>query len=202
VADTRRTRRARRGRPTKTDPPPTEAGSHPRGEVEAPANPEEDNGWTVLATTVSPVMSTDATILQAYQEQHITVEPGFRWIKHPAAISPVWLEKPARIAALARLTVLGLRVSSIIQRQVRLYLGSHDQQIPGNKGTTATPTAAVVLALLSQVALVRLLIGDQEVAQVFGVHPHHMLICDTLGLNHSWYEVPSAHEIDQFSQTP
>jgi len=37
--------------------------------------------------------------LQAYQEQHTTVELGFRWIKHPAVISPVWLEKPERMAA-------------------------------------------------------------------------------------------------------
>jgi hypothetical protein len=28
-----------------------------------------------------------------------TAEPGLRWSKHPAAISPVWLEKPERIAA-------------------------------------------------------------------------------------------------------
>jgi hypothetical protein len=56
-------------------------------------------GWTVLATTVGAESCTDTEILQAYQEQHITVEPGFRWIKNPAAISPVWLEKPERIAA-------------------------------------------------------------------------------------------------------
>jgi transposase len=77
------------------------------------------------------------------------VEPGFRWIKTPAAISPVWLEKPERIAALAMLTVVGLLGYSIIQRQVRLYLLTHDQQMPGNTGTTATPTAAVVLALFA-----------------------------------------------------
>jgi hypothetical protein len=58
------------------------------------------------------------------------------------------------------LTVLGLLVYSIIQRQVRLYLRAHDQQIPGNKGTTAPPTAAVVLSLFDQVALVQLLIGE------------------------------------------
>ena len=52
VAETRRTRRARRGRPAKTDPPPTESGYRLVVEVEALANPEEDNGWTVLATTV------------------------------------------------------------------------------------------------------------------------------------------------------
>jgi transposase len=202
VADTRHTRRARRGRPAKTDPPPIEAGYRLVVEVEALAHPEEDNGWTVLATTVSPTVSTDTEILQAYQDQNTTVEPGFRWIKNPAAISPVWLEKPERIAALAMLTVVGLLVYSIIQRQVRLYLLTHAQQVPGNKGTTATPTAAVVLALFAQVALVQFWIGDHEIAQVYGLQPHHLLICDALGLDYSWYEAPSAHKIDQFSQTP
>lgn len=91
VAATRRQRRARRGRPAKTDPPPTEAGYRLVVEVEALANLEEDNGWTVLATTVRAEVSGDADILQAYQDQNTTVEPGFRWIKNPAAISPVWL---------------------------------------------------------------------------------------------------------------
>ena len=171
-------------------------------EVETLANPEEDHGWTVLATTVSSEVSTDAEILQAYQEQHTTVEPGFRWIKNPAAIAPVWLEKPERIAALAMLTIVGLLVYSVIQRQVRLSLRTHAQQLPGNKGLTAIPTAAVVLALFSQVALVQLRIKEHEVVQIAGVEPHPLLICDALGLDHAWYEAPSAHKIDQFSQSP
>jgi hypothetical protein len=69
VADTRRTRRARRGRPAKTDPPPTEAGYRLAVEVEALDKPEEENGWTVLATTVRVEAGTDAELLQAYQEQ-------------------------------------------------------------------------------------------------------------------------------------
>jgi hypothetical protein len=202
VTDTRRTRRTRRGRPAKTDPPPTEAGYRLAVEVEALPNLEEDNGWTVLATTVNAETCTDTEILQAYQEQHTTVEPGFRWSKNPAAIAPVWLEKPERIAALAMLTVVGLLVYSIIQRQVRLYLRLQDQQVPGNKGATATPTAAVVLALFAQVACVQFWIGKHEVVQIAGVQPHHLLICDALGLDHSWYEAPSAHKIDQFSQSP
>lgn len=202
VAETRPTRRARRGRPAKTEPPPLESGYRLVVAVESLPNPEEDNGWTVLATTVGAEVCADAEILEAYQEQHTTVEPGFRWIKNPAAISPVWLEKPERIAALAMLTVVGLLVYSIIQRQVRLYLRTHDQQVPGNKGTTATPTAAVVLALFAQVALVQFSVGNHEVAQVYGLQPHHLLICDALGLDHTWYEVPSVHKIDQFSQSP
>jgi transposase len=202
VADTRRTRRARRGRPAKTDPPATESGYRLAVEVETMVNLEEENGWTVLATTVRAEAGTDAEILKAYQDQNTTVESGFRWIKNPAAISPVWLEKPERIAALAMLTVLGLLVSSIIQRQVRLYLRTHDQQIPGNKGATATPTAAVVLALFAQVALVQCLIGDQEVEQVYGVQPHHLLLCDALGLDSSWYKVSSAQKNGRCIQTP
>jgi hypothetical protein len=76
-------------------------------EAERLANPEKDNGWTVLATTVSAEACPDGEVLRAYQEQHTTVEPGFRWIKNPAATRSVWLEKPERIAALAMLTVVG-----------------------------------------------------------------------------------------------
>ena len=202
MAETRPTRRALRGRPAKTDPPPTESGYRVVVEVEVLSHPEEDNGWTVLATTVPPEEGMDTEILRAYQDQTTTVEPGFRWIKNPAAIAPVWLEKPERIAALAMLTVVGLLVYSIIQRQVRLHLRMHDQQIPGNKGLTATPTAAVVLSLFVQVALVQFQIEDQDGEQVYGVQPHHLLCCDALGLDRSWYEAPSAQKSGRGIQTP
>src|SRR5499426_3263769 len=202
VADTRRTRRPRRGRPAKTDPPPLESGYRLVVEVEALANAEEDNGWTGLATTVSAESGADAEILQAYQDQNTTVEPGLRWIKNPAAIAPVWLEKPERMAALAMLTVLGLLVYSIIQRQVRLYLRTHDQQLPGNKGLTATPTAAVGLALFAQVALIQFWLGEQEGEQSYGVQPHHLLICDALGLDASWYAVSPGEKDGRDCQAP
>jgi hypothetical protein len=171
-------------------------------EVEALGKPEEENGWMALATTVSAEVCPDADILQAYQEQHTIVEPGFRWSKHPAASAPVWFEKPERIAALAMLTVPGLLVYSVIQRQGRLYLLTHEQQLPGNKGLTATPTAAVVVALFTQVALVRLRIGAQEVTQLSGVQPHHLLVCEALGLDASWYAVPSIQKYGRDIQTP
>ena len=99
VAASRRTLRTRRGRPATTDPPPPESGYRLVGEVDTLPNAEEDNGWTVRATAVRAEMGTDTEILQAYQEHNTTVEPGFRWIKKPAALAPVWLEKPERSAA-------------------------------------------------------------------------------------------------------
>jgi transposase len=109
--------------------------------VDALPKAEEDNGWMVLAATVRAETWTDAAILQAYQEQNTTVEPGLRWIKNPAAIASVWLEKPERIAALAMLTVLGLLVYSVIQRQVRLYLRTHGPAAPREQRPDRNPNS-------------------------------------------------------------
>ena len=55
--------------------------------------------WLVLATTVDAAVCPDSEIRHAYQEQNTPVEPGWRWIKNPAAMALVWLEKPEWIAA-------------------------------------------------------------------------------------------------------
>lgn len=92
-------------------------------------------------------------MLHAYQEPHPTGDPGFRWLQNPAAIRPVWLEQPERMAAVALLTVVGFLVYPVLQRQVRLDLLTHAHQLPGNQGETMTPTAAVVCTMFSPVAL-------------------------------------------------
>ena len=181
-------KRLRRGRPLKAEAPQIEV-RYRLGVRPAAVVPSEDAlGWTVLASTVGPEKCTDAEMLQAYQEQHITVEPGFRWIKNPAAISPVWLEKPERIAALAMLTVVGLLVYAVIQRQVRFYLREHDLQLPGNKGLTDTPTAAVVFALFTPVMLVYCIVDKTPSLQVHGVQDYHRLVCDAVGIDQAWYQ--------------
>ena len=181
-------KRTRRGRPPKTEGPQVEVRYRLAVHREALVPAADTYGWTVLATTVPPAVCTDTEILQAYQEQHITVEPGFRWIKNPAAISPVWLEKPERIAALAMLTVVGLLVYAVIQRQVRLYLCEHARHIPGNKGLTATPTAAVVFALFTPGMLVYSTVDNSPSRQVYGVQDDHLLICEAVGIDPAWYQ--------------
>jgi transposase len=182
-------KRTRRGRPPKGEAPQVEVRYRLVVHTEPLVPSEDAHGWTVLATTVRPEVCTDAEILQAYQEQHITVEPGFRWIKNPAAISPVWLEKPERIAALAMLTVVGLLVYAVIQRQVRLSLRDHDRQIPGNKGLTATPTAAVVFALFTPVMLVQFAMDHTISRQVHGIQDYHLIVCDAVGIDPGWYQI-------------
>jgi transposase len=195
-------KRIRRGRPSKTAVPQVEVRYRLVVHSEALVPSEDAYGWTVLATTLQPEVCTDAEMLQAYQEQHITVELGFRWIKNPAAINPVWLEKPERIAALAMLTVVGLLVYAVIQRQVRLYLRDHDQRIPGKKGPTATPTAAVVFALFTPVTLVHFAVDNAPILQVHGIQEDHLLICAALGIDHAWYQGAAAGQNSLLSSTP
>jgi transposase len=195
-------KRTRRGRPPKTEGPQVEVRYRLVVHREALVPAEDTYGWTVLATTVQPEVCTDTEILQAYQEQHITVEPGFRWIKNPAAISPVWLEKPERIAALAMLTVVGLLVYAVIQRQVRLYLRDHERHIPGNKGLTATPTAAVVFALFRPVTLVHFAVDNASLLEVYGIQEDHRIVCEAVGIDHAWYQGVTARQNSRLSATP
>jgi len=181
-------KRTRRGRPPKAEAPQVEVRYRLVVHPEALVPSEDAHGWTVLATTVQPEVCSDTEILQAYQEQNTTVEPGFRWIQNPAAISPVWLEKPERIAALAMLTVVGLLVYAVIQRQVRRYLRDHDRQIPGNKGPTGMPTAAVVFALFTPVMLVHFAVDTPPSFQVYGVQAYHLIVCDAVGIDQAWYQ--------------
>jgi hypothetical protein len=167
-------KRARRGRPPKAEIPQGEVRYRLLVHTEPLVPSEETHGWTVLATPVPPEGCTDTELLQAYQAQHLTGEPGGRWIKNPAAISPVWLEKPARIAAWARLTVVALLVYAVIQRQVRLSLRDHHQHVPGHQGPTATPTAAVVCALFAPGMLVQLVVDNTPSLQGHGVQDHHL----------------------------
>jgi hypothetical protein len=49
-----------------------------------------------------------------------------------------------------------------------------------------------VVALYAQGALVQVWIEEQTVVQIAGVQPYHLLVCDALGLDSSWYAVPSS----------
>jgi hypothetical protein len=143
------------GVPPRPPPPSLEAGERLGVAVEALATPDEANGGMGRAPTVRAEGWGDPDIRQASQAHKPPVAPGLRGSKHPAAIAPVGLEKPAWSAAWALLPVVGVLVSSLIPRQVRLSLHPHDQPLPGHTGRTTTPTAAVGLALLAHVALLQ-----------------------------------------------
>jgi transposase len=101
-----RQKRTQRGRPRKGEEPQEETVYPLKVTAQALAAPVAPFGRLVVTTTIEECSGSDAQIVRAYRDQTTTVESGFRWIKNPAAIHPVGLEKRQRIAALAMLTVV------------------------------------------------------------------------------------------------
>jgi hypothetical protein len=79
-------------------------------------------------------------------------------------------------------------VSAVRQQQVRLYLRDDDRQIPGNKGPTATPPAAVVGTLFAPVMLVPFAVEEQPHLQGHGIQDHHRIVCEAVGIAPGWYQ--------------
>jgi hypothetical protein len=79
-------------------------------------------------------------------------------------------------------------VYAVIQRQVRLYLHDHDRHVPGKKGRTATPTAAVVFVLFAPVMLGQFARDNATSLQVHGVQDHPLLVCEAVGIDPAWYQ--------------
>jgi hypothetical protein len=73
-------------------------------------------------------------------------------------------------------------------------LQRQQQQLPGNKGMTATPTAAVVLSLFTSVMMVQLAVDTRMVCHIYGVQDYHLTVCDALGIDRAWYAVPRHQE--------
>src|SRR5688572_8585225 len=182
-AHRQRQKRAQRGRPRKGEEPQEDIVYQLKVSSQALAAPVATFGWLVLATTIDASICGDAEIVRAYRDQTTTVERGFRWIKNPAVIHPVWLEKRERIAALAMLTVVGLLVYGLIQRQVRQYLQEHEETMPGNKGETESPTATVVFESFTTLCRVELNVDGVNVDQFHGWQAHHGRIFQALGLS-------------------
>jgi hypothetical protein len=87
-----------------------------------------------------------------------------------------------------------LLVYALMQRQARLSLRHHQQYLPGNKGVTAMPTAAGILAFFAQVMMGHVAVDNITVLQVYGWQEHHKLVCDALGIDRSWYEAPASRQ--------
>jgi transposase len=76
----------------------------------------------VLATDVLDAQElTDVELLRTYKGQP-AAELSFKWAKNPAAITPIFLETPTRIAALGCVYLIILLGYTLVERYVRKAL--------------------------------------------------------------------------------
>ena len=134
------------GRPKKTDKP-THFRYRVEGEVvddiETIEKLKRSKGRFVLATNeLDTTLLDDATILEAYKSQNVSVERGFRFLKDPLFFADsLYLKKPQRIMALLMVMALSLLVYALAERWIRQELKEKGQTIPNQVGKpTQTPT--------------------------------------------------------------
>ncbi len=116
-------KRPRPGRPRRDDPAPTQTVYRvhvtwgPRNEAAVGAELQRRSVF-VLITTLPPHRYDAAALLREYKGQ-TSVEQRFQFLKDPAFVDAVFLQKPERIQALGYVMLLALLLFSCLERRVR-----------------------------------------------------------------------------------
>lgn len=123
------------------------------------------NKFILVTNILDSSRMTDAEILKAYKGQS-SVETNFKWAKNPAAVAPIFLKDPKRIAVLGFVYLVALMVYTLMQRQIRQSLKRDQKSIPGNKGLTDNPTGRVLFQNMRGIAVVVVSLGESVFKQV------------------------------------
>ncbi len=187
-------KRAARGRPPTGSSPPQRQVWRVRWQVqeatEAITTQAQRERRFVLATNVLDGQQlTDADLLRAYKGQP-AVELSFKWAKNPAAIAPIFLETPTRIAALGCVYLIALLVYTLIERQVRKSLAMRGETLPDRPAPSQSPTARTVFQLMGNIAVVTLVWAGQLHRHVTTLSPVQLHVIGLLGYDSSSYALP------------
>ena len=118
----------------------------------------------VLLTDWPVSLWSDQRVLSEYRHQSVIEGScGFRWLKGPAQVSPIFLHKPHRIRALGLLLVLALMVRNTLQFRLRQTLAERGETLPHpfTKQPEARLTAEMALEHFRGLQSVRLYRDDQ-----------------------------------------
>jgi len=124
----------------------------------------------------------DEEMVRAYKDQY-HVEHGFAWLKSRAAINPMYVELPRRVATLCFLYCIGLMVWNLIQRTVRKYLKEHKLGLPYHRNKPSDRiTTRFLFELFPKVqSLVVQLPGGRAEKKILGGDQWTKLACKALG---------------------
>jgi transposase len=187
-------KRATRGRPPKAAPRPQRqvwrVTWHPQEAIDAISRRAQRERRFVLATNVLDAQQlSDAELLRAYKGQP-AAELSFKWAKNPAAIAPIFLETPSRIAALGCVYLIALLVYTLVERHVRKGLAERGETLPDRPAPSQRPTARTVFHLMRNIAVVTLQWAGPGRRHVTTLNAHQLHVIRLLGLAPSIYAIP------------
>jgi len=121
-------------------------------------------------------------ILDAYKNQN-TVEQGFRFLKQPVYLGPIFLKKPGRIKALGYIFFLVLLVAKYLEYRVRLGLKRQDKRLIRGGSEMLNPSTKSILDYLKILTVLQL--GNQYRMGI--KNRNAILIMEALGFDWNLY---------------
>jgi transposase len=167
-AEVREVKRPNRGRPSKGATTPTETvwrvvATVTRDDDAIAAARRHASCFALITDHLEGDGWDDARILAEYRHQGIVEgTTGFRWLKGPAAVSPMFLKTPTRMRALGLVMVLALMVRNYWQFQMRRAARAAGEKIthPFTKRPVDNLTAEMAMEHFGGMLTLRLRRGE------------------------------------------
>lgn len=170
IAEEVKEKRGRRGRPRKGEEQPTttvyklQLHSVQRDDEAILVQRHRSSHFVLVTDHLDEGEWSDVRVLQVYRQQHMVEGTcGFRWLKGAAAVAPIFLETPRRIAALGLVFMLALMVRNYLQFELRRCLAEAGEVILyyDRRRKTAVPTAEVAMDLFEGAAVLHIRTDDR-----------------------------------------
>ena len=182
-----RNRYTGKGRPAKDEQPNT-VEWYITGELfddeQAIDETRKRKGKFVVATNELNTSSlSDEQLLDAYKDQGVTVERGFRFLKDPLFYAEsLYLKLPERIMALLMVMTLSLLMYSLAEMRIRNALKDKEQNIWNQKNKpTDNPTVRWVFMIFEDVLLLYSRKGQGIETESMNIREEHRIVLECLG---------------------
>ena len=125
----------------------------------------------------------DDQLLEAYKDQGVSVERGFRFLTDPLFYAEsLYLKSPKRIMALLMVMTLSLLMYSLAEMRIRSALKDKEQHIWNQKKKpTNNPTVRWVFMIFEDVLLLYTRKGQRIDKQAMNIREEHRIVLRCLG---------------------
>jgi transposase len=140
----------------------------------------------------------DVRVLTEYRHQHLVEgHTGFRWLKGPAAVAPVFLKTPRRIRAMGLVLMLALMVRNYIQATLRTELAAHNETLPHpfTKREQAVLTPEMAFEHFGSALTQVVRVGEHTRRMPVQLAPPALQVLRLLALDTSIFTPPAPHEV-------
>jgi transposase len=188
-AENKSLKRGRRGRPKAGEEPPqvTVYRVHCWMQADEAARQQAARQHGIYILVTSHLDASAVQVWTDYRGQK-EVEGGFRWLKAPGQIAPIFLHTPSRVAAMGMVFTVALLLYRLMQWQLRSNLEKTGATIPGHHGQpTQKPTMAQAMNYFNNIYVIHIETKYDKSRVLVGLSQIHYHIMELLDISPEIY---------------